>query len=170
MPSVQDALYRFGGMYGKAYREGVLLSNAVEVSGAIDLNRIEVVLVGQTKVGYKPGREAREGTINIQKIDSAWDIEFWEYIDQRRKFQADPTQPRPVLRQFDLKLEIADPDALGTESWQLHGCQIWRLPLGFSVTDDIINRELPMTWESEDPVSAFTVDPDYVATPYVRQT
>jgi hypothetical protein len=54
-----------------------------------------------------------------------------------------------------LQLEFDDPDALGYEAWQLDGVVIWRLPLGFSITDDLVNREFPITWESERPVAHF---------------
>jgi Phage tail tube protein len=157
MANNNEGLRRFSGQYGKAIRDGVVLSEAVEVSGAIDLNRIEVPLVGQNKMGYKAGRETREGTIRIQKIDSAWETEMWEYLDLRRRYLNGTTAERPVLRTFNLKVEIKDPEAFQDEVWQLSGCQIWRLPLGFSITDDLLERELPMTWDSEDPLSAFTL-------------
>ena len=59
---------------------------------------------------------------------------------------------------FDLKVEMDDPDAYGYEAWQLENCQIWRMPLGFSITDDILEREFPLTWENERPLNAFTYD------------
>lgn len=156
MAGVTDALRRFGGMYGEAYRDQELLSEAVEVTGAVEVNRIEVPLVGQTKQGYKPGRESREGTMRIQKIDSKWELELYRFLStslaQRRANRGQS------LRTFDLSLRIDDPEAYDYEEWQLENCQIWRMPLGFSITDDIIDRELPLTWENERPLHAFTVD------------
>ena len=148
--SVSEALQRFGGMYGSAWRDGVLLAEVVEVTGAVEVNRIEVPLTGQTKQGYKPGRETREGTLRFQKIDTKWELEIKETIGtslaQRRQNR---NAGIPNIRAFSLQIEHDDPDALGYEKWQLDGCIVWRLPLGFSITDDIVDRELPLTWEDE---------------------
>jgi hypothetical protein len=154
--TANEGLYRVGGMYGAAYRNGALLAEAVECTVAVEVNRIEVPLVGSTKMGYKPGRESREGTINVQKIDTAWELEVFGFLSQSL------TQRRALrgtaggaLRPFSLMLEFDDPEALGYEAWQLDGCLLWRMQLGFSITDDIVNREFPLTWESERPLSAF---------------
>jgi hypothetical protein len=56
---------------------------------------------------------------------------------------------------FQLVLQYDDPDALGKEQWQLNGCLLWRLPFGFSITDDLVDREIPFTWETEQPIYAF---------------
>lgn len=148
--SLSEALMRFGGMYGSAWRDGRLLSEAVEVTGAVEQNRIEVPLPGREKTGYKPGRQTREGTLRIQKIDTSWELEFKERIskglEQRRR---DRDRGIPATPAFSLQIEFDDPDALGMEKWQLDGCLIWRMPLGFAITDDIVDREFPLTWEDE---------------------
>jgi hypothetical protein len=154
--SVNEGLYRVGGMYGQALRGGTVLAEAVEVTVAVEINRIEVPLVGSTKQGYKPGRETREGTINIQKIDSRWELEVYQFLSQSlatRRLARGTTAG--ALRPFTMLLQYDDPDALGFESWQLDGCLLWRMQLGFSITDDIVNREFPLTWESEKPLVAF---------------
>lgn len=154
--SVSEALLRYGGMYGSAWRDGKLLSEVVEVSGAAEIGRTEVPIVGFTKQGYKPGRETREGTLRIQKVDTFWEMEIREFMSvglaERRRLRNAGT---PLQRAFSLQVEIDDPDALGIEKWQLNGCLIWRMPLGFSITDDIIEREFPLTWEEEIPLYAF---------------
>jgi hypothetical protein len=148
-----------GGMYGSAWRDGRQLSEAVEVSGAVEINRIEVPLVGTTKQGYKPGRETREGTLRIQKIDDSWQMEIYQFLSQGlAQRRAARGTAAATLRTFDLKLEIDDPEAYGYSAWQLESCQIWRMPLGFSITDDIIDLEFPLTWENERPLNAFRVE------------
>jgi hypothetical protein len=155
--STNEGLYRVGGMFGAAYRDGKLLAEAVEVTAAVEVNRIEVPLVGKTSQGYKPGRESREGTIRIQKIDSQWELEVYRYLSQSL---ADRRRNRGTaagaLRPFSLVLEYDDPDALGYEAWQLDGCLLWRMQIGFSISDDVVDREFPLTWESERPLSAYT--------------
>jgi hypothetical protein len=148
-----------GGMYGSAWRDGVMLSEAVEVSGNVAVNRVEVALVGQTRTGYKAGRETREGTMRIQKIDSYWEKEIFTFLSQslaqRREVRG---TPEATVRSFTLKVEIDDPEAYGYEAWQMEGVQIWQMPIGFSINDDIIEREFPITWESETPLNAFVHD------------
>jgi hypothetical protein len=154
--SVNEGLWRFGGMYGAAYRDGKLLSEAVEVSGTVAINRLDVPLVGQTKTGYKTGRETREGTIHIQKIDTTWELEIFNFLSQSlQQRRENRDKGLPNLRPFQLQLEYDDPDALGYEAWQLEGCLMWAMPVGFAVTTDIVEREFPLTWERETPLSAF---------------
>lgn len=164
MPSVNDALYRYGGMYGAAYAPGVapnppkLLSDVVEVTAAVEINRIEVPIVGTTKQGYKPGRESREGSIRIHQIDSEWHMEVYRYLSQGlSERRANRDKGKANLRPFTIIIEHDDPDALGVERWQLDGCLIWRMQLGFSITDDITDREFPLTWEEERPLDAFKI-------------
>jgi hypothetical protein len=160
MASVGDALRRFGGMYGAAYKNGFLLQEAIEVSGNTAISRIEVPLVGQTSTGYKPGRETREGTLRIQKIDSSWAMEIYNFLGQSlASRRAARGTPNATLAQFDLKLTVDDPDAYDYESWQINNCQIWQMPVGFAITDDIIQQELPLTWESETPIHVFEINP-----------
>jgi hypothetical protein len=153
---VNEGLYRIGGMHGAALRDGKVLSEMVEVTAAVEINRIEVPLVGSTRQGYKPGRETREGSMTMQHIDMRWELEIYSFLSQSlAQRRAARGTGAAALRPFSLQLEFDDPDALGYEAWQLDGCVIWRLPLGFSITDDLVNREFPITWENEHPVSSF---------------
>lgn len=154
--NVSEGLYRFSGMYGSAWRDGIQLSEVIEFTGAVEVAQIDVPLVGQTKMGHKPGRETRAGTLRIQKIDTKWEIEIWNLLSQNlrtRRHNRDAGIPNQ--RPFQLQIEYDDPDALGIEKWVLDGCLIWRLPLGFSIGDDVVEREFPITWEKETPLYAF---------------
>jgi hypothetical protein len=154
---VNEGLWRFSGMYGQAWRDGRLLADVTEVSGAVEINRIEVPLVGRTKTGYKTGRETREGTLRVQKMDAKWEMEIYQYLTQSLQERRDRRdRGEPSLRPFQLVLEYDDPDALGREKWQLDGVLLWRMPVGFNIGDDLVDREFPITWESEQPLIAFT--------------
>lgn len=154
--SVNEGLYRIGGMHGAALRDGRVLSEIVEVTAAIEIGRIEVPLVGSTRQGYKPGRETREGSMTMQHIDTRWEMEIYGFLSQSlTERRAKRGTGEAALRPFSLQLEFDDPDALGYEAWQLDGCVIWRLPLGFSISDELVNREFPITWETERPLSHF---------------
>lgn len=165
MPTaVNEGLYRVGGMYGSAWRDGVQLTEAVDVQVTVEIARIDMPLVGTTKTGYKPGRETREGTLNLQKIDTRWEMEVFSFLTQSlAERRAARGTASAGLRPFQLQLEWDDPDALGFEKWQLEGCLLWRLPLGFAITDDIRALEFPLTYEKETPLAHFertgSIDP-----------
>ena len=147
-------------MYGSAWRNGELLADVVSVTGTVDVNRIEVPLVGTANHGFKAGREQREGSLHIQKIDAAWESELLNFMSSRTPVGA-AYRTRTKLRTFDLTLRLDDPEAWGYEEWFLQGCQIWRIPVGFNITDDIIDNEFPLTWAAEQ----LRVGPDGAATP-----
>ena len=162
-----EGLYRFSGIYGSAWLGGTLLSDAIEVSGSIEINRIEVPLVGSQRTGYKPGRESREGTLRIQKFDSAWEMKVYRFLRERleRTRQERTASNTRGIEPFDLIVKHQDPDALGDEEWVLEGCVIWRLTLGFSIGEDLTEREYPLTWENERPLRAFKKVSDSTAAP-----
>ena len=149
--SVSEALQRFGGMYGSAWRDGVLLAEVVEVTGAVEVNRIEVPLTGQTKQGYKPGRETREGTLRFQKIDT--DVGVGDQADHRDEPGAHAgrtaTRASRTSGRSPSRSSTTTRTRSATRSGSWTAASIWRLPLGFSITDDIVDRELPLTWEDE---------------------
>lgn len=166
--ATDSGLFVFSGMHGSAWRDGKQLADVIEAAGQVDINRIDLPIVGQTRLAHKPGRETREGTIRVQKRDASWEMEVYNFLSQNvddlRKAR-DAGNPR--MRPFSLILEYDDPYALGRERWQLDGVLIWRLPLGFSIGDDAVEREFPITWETERPLETFRKDvgPGGVAIP-----
>jgi hypothetical protein len=148
-----------GGMYGSCWRDGQLLTDVVLVQGTADIQQVQVPLVGQTRMGFKPGRVTRSGNLRYQKVDGHWEKMVWDYIsttlEQRR---AARDAGNPGLPNFDIQLEIDDPDALGIEKWTLTGCQIYRMSLGFDINQDLTEIDIPFTWEDETPVYLFTKD------------
>lgn len=171
----QEGLFVFNGMFGSAWRDGHQLADVIECSGAVEINRIDVPLVGTTRIGHKPGRETREGVMRVQKVDAKWEMEVFQFLsldlDERRALR-DSGQAQ--LRSFDLILEYDDPYALGRERWQLEGVLVWRMPIGYAIGDDMVEREYPITWERERPLETFRKDvgPGGVAVPnwYVGPT
>lgn len=156
-----EGALRFSGMWGAAYRDGKLLMEVVEVSGQVSINRVDVPLVGRSTTGHKRGRETREGQLTVQKIDSKWEMEIYSLIAlsvSDRRAARDSGQP--ITTAFNLQLEYDDPDALGEEKWQLNSVQLWDLPLGFNIGDDLVSRQFTMTWESETPIKVFTAITD----------
>jgi len=154
-----EAIERIGGMYGSAFKDGVELLDAVEVGGATDIQRIDMPMVGRTRVGYKPGRESSEGTLRIQKFDAMWEMFVYKFLSQSlaERRQQRGTQ-YATNRIFNLKIQYDDPESRGKEVWQLNGCQIWRMSVGFNIADEGVEREYPLTWEEATPIETFRID------------
>lgn len=150
--------YRISGIWGSAWDSAArLIAEMVEVSTNVELGRIAVPLVGSMREGHKMGRETREGTMRVQKIDTTWELNVYKILSQSvqsRRDMRDGKIPR-FDPEFTLVLKYDDPEALGVEQWQLDGCRIWRLPLGFNIADELVEREYPITWENETPITAF---------------
>jgi hypothetical protein len=153
-----QGLYRISGMYGYAIMDGFVRAEITNVVATITIAKVEIPLVGATRMGIKPGRETRDGTFNIQKIDTHWEKYIHGYMSQslaqRRKARG--TQAGS-MRSFSLQVWLDDPDALGAEVWQLNGCMLWDLPLGFDITQDVIDRSLSFGWETEKPLQSFEI-------------
>lgn len=157
--SYNEGLYRFGGMYGYVVVDGTVRAEITELQATVEVARIDVPLVGTTRLGHKPGRESREGTFRIQKIDTFWEKQVYAYLSQNLKTRRDNRGTAAgAMRPFDVQVWVNDPDALDQEVWTLKGCLLWRMQLGFSIGDDMLDREFPFTWEYESPESAFTIN------------
>lgn len=153
-----EGLYRFSGMYGYVIMDGYVRAEITNVTATITIAKIEMPLVGTTRMGVKPGRETREGTFSVQKIDSHWEKYIHNYMSQslaaRRALRGTVAG---TMRSFSMQVWLDDPDALGFEVWQLNSCLIWDLPLGFNITDDVIDKSFSFGWETEKPLETFEV-------------
>lgn len=155
-----NALRRFGGMWGSAWRDGRMLTDVVQVTGTTQRGRIEVPLVGLQRTGFKPGRLSSEGSIAFQKVDTGWELDVYNAmtldVEELRR-RRDAGQFGELDGTFDLLLKQDDPHAFGKEVWRLTGCQIWQLDVGINITDDFIQREIPLTYDKAEPVQTFRV-------------
>jgi hypothetical protein len=152
-----EALFRVAGMWGFAQDDqGRLLAEVIEVAATATSNRIEVPIVGSSSTQSKPGRVTREGTFRCQKIDDRWEEQVWAFISaslkKRRSLRGTGDS---ILKPFRLIVGYDDPEALDYEKWQLDGCLLWTLPLGFSIGDDIRELEFQFTYENETPIHTY---------------
>lgn len=156
--SSSEGLYRISGMFGYVIMDGYVRAEITNVTATISIAKIEIPLVGQTRMGIKPGRETRDGTFTVQKVDTYWENYVYSYMSQslaqRRKARG--TQAGS-MRAFSMQVWLDDPDALGYEVWQLNGCLVWELPLGFNITDDTIDQSFSFGWESEKPLQSYEI-------------
>jgi hypothetical protein len=172
--SLNESLWRIGGMSGRVLDlKGNLMHEVVTVDATAQIDRIAVPLAGTNRTGSKPGRITREGTITIQKLDTAWEMSVYRWLSQTMEQRAaNRGNPQALMRPFSVILEHDDEGALGYEQWQLDGCLIWALPIGMNIGDDVVQREFPLSWERETPLHAFerTGAVDQNGLPAIRYT
>lgn len=164
-----SALKRMGGMYGGVWVNGVLQTDAVQCVATVQRQRQTIALVGNQSEGYKPTRVSRSATLQVQKIDTRWEMfvynQLSQSLDNRRWWRDNPggnpanapggAAPPPTS--FSTKLSIDDPDAYGYEAWQLDGCQLWDFRMGSGQSEEHIEPSYTMTWEGEKPIATFSV-------------
>ena len=158
LESFVSAARRMSGAYGSAWIDGVLQTDVLEVVAGIEIGRTDVILVGQRRVGFKATRITPDGTLRVQKIDGRWENFVYKTTaisDEARIAARDAGNYDLADPTFDLKLVLNDPQGYGREAWQLGKCRIWSYSMGPGQTDDTIEREYPLTWETEKPIDLF---------------
>lgn len=158
--SFANALRRFGGMWGSAWENGQMLTDVVRLTATVQRGRIEIPLVGQETVGYKPGRRTQEGSLAFQKVDTGWELRVYNAItmDIDALRAARDAGDFSQLGTFDLLLKHDDPHSFGKEVWSVTGCMLWQFDLGIDTTEDFVQREIPLTFEKAEPVKTFKVE------------
>lgn len=153
-----DGQHVISGIFGAAYQGGKLLAEVIEVQAPVEIGRVAVPQVGTAREGHKRGRETREGNMIVHKYDTKWELFVYSYLsaslDLRRQARDDPSVDLPS-DSFSLVLTLNDPEAVGVERWHLEGVKLWRLPLGINIGEELTQREFPITWEEESPLTAF---------------
>src|SRR4051812_33862943 len=108
--SLNEGLYRFGGQFGYVMIGGEIRAEITEISATGEVNRIGVPRGGPTRRGFKPGREMREGTFRVQKIDGFWEKEIYQYLSQDLATRrANRGTAAGAMRPFSLQIWLDDP-------------------------------------------------------------
>ena len=148
---------RIDGMTGEVWRDGAFQADIVEITGTVRVERKEVPIPGSRSTHYKRGRVSREGSFRYQKVDDAREIEFLSLIKSMAQMRAERDaaiasgNPLPTST-FSMLISLDDPEAWGKSSLLLKGVTMWELPVGFNI-NDLVEREIPITWEDEEPIS-----------------
>ena len=146
--AVIPAEKRIDGMYGEIWVAQQWWADVVEITGTITVERKPVNPAGTTQTYNKRGRVTREGTFRVDKADSRHERDF---INNVNRSLADRRANRnvPWFPKFNMVVVLDDPDAWGREQIQLMNCEIWTMPVGYSLTE-MVMREIQFTWEFED--------------------
>lgn len=156
---INQGSYRISGKYGEAWRDGAQLMEVTGVTAAVAIAQIDVPLAGTNKNGAKDGMITRTGgQLTIQKIDARWENDVYGFIGtDLATLRAMRDAGTPLNRTFSMQVYLDDPGALGIEAWQLDGCRLFNLPLGFQTANDLESRTYDFRWEAEQPIYAFEI-------------
>lgn len=153
---VNEGSYRISGRFGEVFREGIKLMEVTAVEFNVEIGQTDVPLSGSNKTGTKDGPETRAGSMTVQKIDTRWENEIYAFLNyslaERRRLRDQGRRPK---RTFTMQVWLDDPDALGSEGWQLEGVRLNRLTGGFNIGDELLNREHPFRYEAERKIRAY---------------
>lgn len=136
------------GRGGTCFRDGKMLGEVTAVEWDVEADQIEVLIPGSWRTEFVPGGEARRATLRMQDVDDRWRIEVYRFFKARREgnFAAQP----PV---FDLTTKLVGGPA--ETQWMLIGCQLFGYSGGYSNEDDLLGRELAMTFNDDKPLNAY---------------
>jgi Phage tail tube protein len=135
--------------WGQLWVNGFYQQDLVAFTGTAAIGRTEVAVAGSDTTVYRTTRQTRDGTISYRKSDSRWEYLILTYMglsaNDKRALRAQGIDPFP---QIQLLVVLDDPDSWGAEILQLNGVRMWSMPLGYTGAD-IIQRDIPVTWDSE---------------------
>lgn len=152
MASIIPAEKRIDGMYGEVYvGDGANLvwwADVVNVSGTITVERKPVNPAGSTQTYNKRGRVTREGTLQFDKVDSRLEQEWLTSVNHSLEYRR-ANRDKSWFNRFRMVIKLDDPDSWGVEELVLQNCELWTLPIGFSL-GEMRQTEMQFTWEYED--------------------
>ena len=135
--------------WGQIWVNGHYQQDLIAFTGTAAIGRTEVAVAGNDKTVYRTTRQTRDGTLSYRKADSRWEYLILNFMgltaNDKRALRAQGIDPWPRLQ---LLIVLDDPDSWGAEILQLDGVRLWSIPLGYTGAD-IIQRDIPVTWESE---------------------
>lgn len=138
------------GRGGTALRDGRMLGEVIAVEWDVEAEQIEVLIAGGWRNERVAGAETRNATLRMQDIDDRWRLELWRFFNARK--QGDFRFPIPT---FDIVTKLASPGAPDETKWQLIDCQMYSYSGGYSNEDDILTREVPLSFADDKPLHAF---------------
>jgi hypothetical protein len=136
--------------------DGNFLGEVTAVEWNVEIEQIDVLIPGSWRNQQIPGAETRTGTFRHQDIDDRWKMQVYDYIKRRRTGDRGVRNPT-----FNLIVAIDDQHSPFATRWQLTRCQLFSYSGGYSQEDDLITREIPFSFQDDQPLEAFV----YASTP-----
>lgn len=152
IPAIEER--QIDGNYGEIYHNGHFQGDLRDFAGRLAIERREIPRAGTNGIVYRRGRIARDGTLRLGKVDSRWENYFIEYAamstEEKRRRRA---QGIPILADAQLLIKLDDPDSWGSEEILLTSVKFWEVGIGYT-QNDMLERNIPVTWQGEVMVKA----------------
>lgn len=137
------------GRGGHTFNEGgQFLGNVTACEWSVEADQVDVLIPGSWQNAQIPGAEARRGTIRYQDVDDFYRMLVYDFFNKRRA--GDFAATAPVFNVQTLLIG----GALNSK-WGLYGCRLYSYDGGYASADDVMERELAMTFDSDTPLEAF---------------
>jgi hypothetical protein len=155
------ARHRRSGRAGTVWDSGKMLGEVVSVEWEVEIEQVAIQIPGKWQDEFKPGGEARRGTFRFQDIDDRWRRMVWGFLQARKNGDRAAAAQFPT---FDIITQIDDVGSPGITRWAIRGCQLFSYSGGFSQDDDQLIRDVPFTFEEDDPIDSFVYTDSGIAT------
>lgn len=142
---------RRSGKSGSVWENGRMLGEVIQVEWNVAIAQIPVVITGAWRTDHKPGGEERAGTFRVQDVHDHWALRVYRFLVARRSGD----RASAAFPEFSIVTKLDDIGAPAETRWQLDGCQLFQFAGGFNQEDDLITRDIPFTFRSERPLTAF---------------
>lgn len=146
------ARHRRSGRAGTVWNAGKMLGEVTAIEWDTEIEQVPVTIPGRWQDGTKPGGEARRGTFRHQDIHDKWARIVWRFLKARREGDRKVAAEFPV---FDLIVQIDDVGAPAKTRWLLRDCQLYSYGKGFSSEEQLLVRDVPFTFEDDEPLDSF---------------
>jgi hypothetical protein len=143
---------RRSGRGGTAWLNGGMRGEITAVEWDVEVEQVGVPMPGRWSDGSKPGGEARRATIRFQDVDDYWRRRVWKFLQARKRGDRVAAAQVPT---FDLITQIDDVGAPAKTRWALRGCELYGYSGGFATEEALLNRDLAMTFEDDEPLDSF---------------
>lgn len=144
------------GRSGTVWIDSRMRGEIVNVEWGGEAEQIAVSIPGTFSDQMKPGAEAYRGQFRYHDVDDHWRLFMWRFFEARRNGDRSAAQ----FPTFDIVTKLDDVGAPMASRWALIGCQLFQYDGGSGQDDDLLVRDVPITFEYAKPLDAFEYGDD----------
>lgn len=152
---------RRSGRAGTVWIEGKMRGEIAACNWSVEVEQIPVAIPGKWQDETKPGAEARRGTFTYSDVDDHWRRYVWSWLQARKQRDRNRAAQFPT---FTIVTQIDDIGAPAKTRWAVRGCQLFVYEGGYSQDDALLARDVPFTFDDDEPLDSFEYAPGGVVT------
>lgn len=146
------AANRRSGRAGTVWIQGEMRGEIAGCEWDVEVEQIPVAIPGKWQDEMKPGAEARRGTFRYSDVDDHWRRYVYLWLQARKRRDRNIASQFPS---FTIVTQIDDIGAPAKTRWAIRGCQLFTYSGGFSQDDALLMRDVPFTFEDDEPLDSF---------------